>query len=111
VLGCDALIILDYNRTVFVVGYDESESFKVEQEWETKKQTNTLQAYFELLCQVKQASMEDIIWISFWEGMHRHAAIIMCLLSANITYDFNNCFIPKTLSTMVILQSRNQRVC
>jgi hypothetical protein len=42
-----------------------AEYFKVEQKWETKKQTNILQAYFESLCLVKQASMEDNIWISF----------------------------------------------
>jgi hypothetical protein len=42
--------------------------------------------------------MEDNIWISFWEGMHRHAAITMSLLSANITHDSNNCYISKTLS-------------
>ncbi len=75
-----------------------AEYFEVEEQWETKKQTNTLQSYFELLCLVKQTSTKDYIWISFWEGMHRHAAITMSLLCANITYDTNNCFIPKMLT-------------
>ena len=33
----------------------------------------------------------------FWEGMHRHAAIIMTLLCANITYNTKNCYKPRTL--------------
>jgi hypothetical protein len=46
---------------------------------------------------VKAYSKKDIIWISFWEGMHRHAAIIMTLLCANITYNTKNCYKPRTL--------------
>ena len=71
--------------------------FKVDDEWASKKKTNTVQAYFELLCLVKQQSTNDRVWISFWEGMHRHAAIIMTLLCADITYNTNNCYIPHTL--------------
>jgi hypothetical protein len=69
----------------------------VDDVWASKKETNTVQAYYELLCLVKTHSTKDSIWISFWEGMHRHAAIIMTLLCANITYNTNNCYVPKTL--------------
>ena len=71
--------------------------FKVDEEWASKKETNTVQAYFELLCLVKEQSTNDKVWISFWEGMHRHAAIIMTLLCADITYNTKNCYIPHTL--------------
>jgi hypothetical protein len=30
--------------------------------------------------------------------MHRHAAITMSLLYADITYDTNNCYVPKALT-------------
>jgi hypothetical protein len=76
-----------------------AEYFEVEEQWETKKQTNTLQSYFELLCLVKQTSTKDYIWISFWEGVHRHAAIRMSFLCANITYNTNSCYVPRTLTS------------
>ena len=71
--------------------------FKVDEEWASRKKTNTVQAYFDLLCLVKEQSTNDKVWISFWEGMHRHAAIIMTLLCADITYNTKNCYIPRTL--------------
>jgi hypothetical protein len=71
--------------------------FKVDETWASKKETNTVQAYFELLWLVKEQSTNDKVWISFWEGMHRHAAIIMTLLCADITYNSKNCYIPHTL--------------
>jgi hypothetical protein len=71
--------------------------FKVDKEWASRKKTNTVQAYFDLLCLVKEQSTNDKVWISFWEGMHRHAAIIMTLLCADITYNTKNCYIPRTL--------------
>jgi hypothetical protein len=70
-----------------------AEYFAVGDLWASKKNTNTVQAYYELLCFVKTLSAKDIVWISFWEGMHRHAAIIMTLLCANITYNTNNCYV------------------
>jgi hypothetical protein len=69
--------------------------------WASKKETNTVQAYYEVLCLVKTHSTKDSIWILFWEGMHRHAAIIMTLLCANISYNTNNCYVPKTLEIIL----------
>jgi hypothetical protein len=75
-----------------------AEYFEVEEQLETTKQTNTLQSYFELLCLVKQTSTKDYTLISFWEEMHRHEAITMSLLCADITYNASNCYVPKTLT-------------
>jgi hypothetical protein len=76
-----------------------AEYFKVTEQWESKKETNTLPSYFKLLKLVKQHSKEDHIWISFWEGMHRQVAITLSLLCADITYDSKNCYIFNTLTT------------
>jgi hypothetical protein len=35
--------------------------------------------YYKLLVLVKITSKNDKVWISFVEGLHRHAAIVMCL--------------------------------
>jgi hypothetical protein len=76
-----------------------AEYFKVSEQWKNGKETNTLPSYFKLLKLVKQHSKEDHIWISFWEGMHRHVAITLSLLCADITYDSTNCSIFNTLTT------------
>jgi hypothetical protein len=76
-----------------------AEYFKVSEQWKKEKETNTLLSYFKLLKLVKQHSKEDHIWISFWEGMHRHVAITLSLLSADITYNSTNCYIFNTLTT------------
>ncbi len=39
-------------------------------------------AYFYLLLTVKYQSDKDYIWISFYEGLHRHAALLLSLTSA-----------------------------
>ena len=39
-------------------------------------------SYFYLLKSVKARSNKDNIWISFYEGLHRHAALMITLLSA-----------------------------
>jgi len=54
---------------------------------EMKGDNDCVQDYYELLRQVKAHSSKDNIYISFWEGLHRHAAIIMALLCSDITYD------------------------
>jgi hypothetical protein len=79
--------------------YYVAKYFGVHKQWESTKQTNTLRSYCELLCLVKQTSQKDYIWISFWEGMHRHAAITMSLLRADITYNTNSCYVPRTLTS------------
>jgi hypothetical protein len=68
-----------------------AEYFKVSEQWKNKKEANTLPSYFKLLKLVKQHCKEDHTWISFWEGMHRHVAIMLSLLCADITYDSTYC--------------------
>jgi hypothetical protein len=73
--------------------------YGVEESWtELGEQDDSMQAYYNLLLLVKRESKKDNIWISFWEGMHRHAAIIMSLLCSDITYDTNNCYVHGTLT-------------
>jgi hypothetical protein len=72
--------------------------YGVEESWtELGEEDDSMQSYYNLLLLVKRESTEDNIWISFWEGMHRHAAIIMSLLCSDITYDTNNCYVQGTL--------------
>jgi hypothetical protein len=46
--------------------------------------------YFKLLLLVKTMSKEDHVWISFVEGLHQHAAIVMCLMSSGSDMVGNN---------------------
>jgi hypothetical protein len=39
---------------------------------------------------VKTLSNRDLVWISFVEGLHRHAAIIMCLTYSRFDLEDNN---------------------
>jgi hypothetical protein len=52
--------------------------------------------YYELLLLVKTKSKKDNIWISYVEGLHRHAAIIACLLCTKFYYK-NNIIKPGSL--------------
>jgi hypothetical protein len=76
-----------------------AEYFKVSEQSKKEKETNTLPSNFKLLKLVKQHSKEDHVWISFWERMHRHVAIMLSLLCADITYDSTNCYMYRTLTT------------
>ena len=60
---------------------------------------SAMTTYVNLLKLVKSKSTKDKIWISFWEGMHRHAAIMMSMLGANITHNTNSWYEPNTLDT------------
>jgi hypothetical protein len=53
--------------------------------------------YYQLLLLVKTSSDNDKLWMSFIEGLHRHAAIILCLLCAKFD-NFKNILIPDSLS-------------
>jgi hypothetical protein len=73
--------------------------FQVTDEWDKiKEDSDCVQAYYDLLRIVKRHSNNDEIYISFWEGLHRHAAIIMALLCSDITYETQSCYVPKTLT-------------
>ena len=40
----------------------------------------SIKQYYDLLLMVKTSKTKDNIWMSFYEGLHRHAALMMCLL-------------------------------
>jgi hypothetical protein len=60
--------------------------YEVSDEWEkaTAEQTFNIMHYFDLLLMVKKQSKKDHVWISFYEGLHRHAALMMCLIFSKL---------------------------
>ncbi len=46
---------------------------------EKKKITDAASTYYYLLLTVKYQSKKDYIWISFYGGLHRHAAMLLSL--------------------------------
>jgi hypothetical protein len=49
---------------------------------ENGKFLDAASTYFYLLLTVKYQSNNDYIWISFYEGLHRHAALLLSLTSS-----------------------------
>ena len=73
--------------------------FGVDKEWKNgdKSASTPVERYFQLLLLVKTKSKRDTLWISFIEGLHRHATMVMCFLCSS--FDFENNFInPGTLN-------------
>lgn len=74
-----------------------AEYFNVQLEWENltekwEKENRTVigfRRYYELLFLVKSKSKYDQIWFSFFEGMHRHAAVIIGTLCAKFNHSTN----------------------
>jgi hypothetical protein len=60
--------------------------YDVKDQWSnaTSGQSFTINHYYELLSMIKKSSTKDNIWMSFYEGLHRHAALTMCLLCSKI---------------------------
>ena len=61
------------------------------QEWREKHKTplTGFRRYYELLYLVKSQSQCDHIWFSFFEGMHRHAAIVAGLVCSRFNHSTN----------------------
>ncbi len=77
--------------------------------WAFMEGKNTLEQYFKLLCQVKENKpKKDCVWISFWEGMHCHAALMMALLNAKLSHDTNKCYVPNTLEKIILPRERSR---
>ncbi len=72
--------------------------FEVDEECENNKSTSMpAEGYYELLLLVKMKSKKDNLWISFIEGLHGHAAMVMSLGCSS--FDFENNYInPGSLS-------------
>jgi hypothetical protein len=68
--------------------------YGVEAQWKSyldgSSQDNCVKDYHKLLHIIKTLSNQDFVWISFVEGLHRHAAIIMCLACSQFDLENNN---------------------
>ena len=68
--------------------------YEVEQDWNAylnkSSHNNRARDYYTLLHIVKTSSEKDHLWISFIEGLHRHAVIIMCLTCSSFYFGNNN---------------------
>jgi hypothetical protein len=60
-------------------------------EWQEEHETplTGFRRYYELLFLVKSQSRHDHIWFSFFEGMHRHAAIVAGLVCSKFNHSTN----------------------
>jgi hypothetical protein len=60
--------------------------YGIDDEWynATSGQPFSIKHYYKLLFMVKKSSTKDHIWVSFYEGLHSHAALMMCLLCSKI---------------------------
>jgi hypothetical protein len=74
-----------------------AEYYKVAIDWKVlKKQgkekgtiTDAASAYYYLLKTVKCESKKDDIWMTFYEGLHRHSALILSLISSTFNIKEN----------------------
>lgn len=69
-----------------------AEHYEVLDEWNNLKDDNNdfLTLYYKLLLLVKTKNTKDNVWISFVEGLHRHAALVLSLLCSKFDYLDNN---------------------
>jgi hypothetical protein len=73
------------------------EYFDIADEWAKNKKKGTQKGhisdsastYFFLLLTVKYSSYTDNIWMSFYEGLHRHAALLLSLTSSSFNLTKN----------------------
>ena len=71
--------------------------YGVLKEWNSSPDDDDfLTQYYNLLLLVKTTSTKDNVWISFVEGLHRHAAIVLSLLCSKFDYGNNN-LLPKSI--------------
>ena len=61
----------------------------LKQWYEEKKEVRGYKQYYELLFLVKSSSTVDHVWFSFFEGMHRHAAIFAGLVCSKFNHTTN----------------------
>jgi hypothetical protein len=60
--------------------------FNLKETWNavSSEQDFSIKQYYNLLLMAKTLKTKDNIWMSFYEGLHRHAALLMCLLCSKI---------------------------
>jgi hypothetical protein len=63
--------------------------YQVGESWEQMdKKKCSHERYFQLLVLVKTKSPVNFLWVSFVEGLHKHAAIILALLCTKFDYKY-----------------------
>ena len=71
--------------------------YQVTELWkQMEKSECNYERYFQLLMLVKTDSTANYLWVSFIEGLHRHAATILALLCTK--FDYENKILPGSLS-------------
>jgi len=86
-----------YDGTTSKRRKDIATYYNVLKEWnELSHDCDFVTDYYNLLLLVKRDSPNDSVLISFIEGLHRHSAIIACLLCAKFDY-LNNILVPDSL--------------
>jgi hypothetical protein len=85
---------LEANATTDEGMWTVARHYGVEKQWKSylnsSREDNRAKDYYKLLHIIKTMSNRDLVWISFIEGLHRHAAIIMCLTSSRFDLEDNN---------------------
>jgi hypothetical protein len=89
--------ILLIGATTYDREYDAATYFKVQKQWdellfqwkEEEKVIIGFKRYYKLLFLVKSTSQIDHIWLSFFEGMHHHAAIVAGLVYSKFNHSTN----------------------
>jgi len=81
-------------------GHDRiADFYQVTELWkQMEKNECNYERYFKLLQLVKMDSPADYLWVSFVEGLHRHAATILALLCTK--FDYENKILPGSLSIL-----------
>jgi hypothetical protein len=80
--------------------------YDVETDWEALKKlgqekktiTDAASAYYFLLKTVKCESKKDDVWMTFFEGLHQHSALMLSLLSSTFNIK-ENLFKNKSLNS------------
>jgi hypothetical protein len=87
------IFVKDY-RTFLETNAIYAKHYGVEAQWKSyldgSRQNNRAKDYYRLLQVIKTLSNEDYVWISFVEGLHQHAAIVMCLMCLVFDLEDNN---------------------
>jgi hypothetical protein len=87
-------VFLETNATTVEGMQYVARHYGVEAEWKSclneSSRDNRAKDYNKLLHIFKTLSNQDYVWISFVEGLHRHATIVMCLTCSTFDLEDNN---------------------
>ncbi len=87
-------MLFQTNATTYEGMQIVAKHYGVEEDWKiylnVSSRENRAKDYYKLLHLVKTLSKQDNFWISFIEGLHRHAATVMCLTCSSFDLESNN---------------------